>query len=548
VKRSKLKVLAAILLALVMLGRSDIRAKAHAHHEMDFYEIFNNNGTIILLISGKTGDILHANRSAGEFYGYSITQLESMNMSQINNIPVEAVKRRAAAAANEDRTKFVLEQVTADGEQRIVEAYVCPHEQDDDIVLFATIFDITEKVRLEKRNKLISGVLFVSLSAAIIFLLLFLLLRYKHSRNLKKYSEKVSFINFHDALTGLYNRMYMEQEIGQIDTPGNLPLSVVYADVNGLKLTNDIFGHESGDLLLKKAAEIFHKVCRKEDIIARIGGDEFIILMPNTEQHEAEAIVEQIKRLFSLEKIRSIKGSISIGVSTKVNKVDDINNIISIAEMKMYSQKSLERGQVKKSTINSIVELLHNDNPEEESHARSVSKLSEVIGRALGLTEEEIRKLKEAGWLHDIGKVILDKSLLNIHRKPLDQLSDEQVRKIRQHPVVGYRILISFDETLDIAGLVLTHHEYWDGSGYPKGLKREEIPFLTRIITAAEYYDTMVQRNMDTDKITEELMTQSGKRLDPRIASVLIEMNRVTVIAGENSAGKSTVGKVLVSI
>jgi diguanylate cyclase (GGDEF)-like protein/PAS domain S-box-containing protein len=523
-ERTKVKALSVIIIAVVLLMGSGIPAEAHTHHEMDFYEIFENNGTIMLLIDGKTGDILHANHTACEFYGYSITQLESMNMSQINNIPIEEIESRMAAAANEHRSDFVLEQITADGEQRTVEAYVCPHEQDGDIVLFATIFDITEKVQLEQRNKLISGVLTASLLVAGIFLALFLFTLAQHNRNLRKHNKRVEYLSFHDPLTGLYNRAYYEQVIPKLDTSRKLPLSIVMADVNGLKLTNDIFGHEAGDLLLKKAAETFQRVRRKEDVIARIGGDEFVILMPNTDMHTAEAIVEQVRSLFAQEKIMAIKGSISMGEDTKVDEKDDIHHVISNAEMKMYSKKSLERGQVKESAINSIIELLHKDNPEEERHAQSVSRISEELGKRLNLSEENIRKLKEAGRLHDIGKVILDKSLLNIHGMPSDKLSEEQIRKIRQHPVIGYRILNSFDETLDIAGLILAHHEYWDGSGYPKGLKGEEIPLLARIIAAAEYYDTLLHRITDTDQITEELKAQSGKKLDPQLVSALLSI------------------------
>jgi diguanylate cyclase (GGDEF)-like protein/putative nucleotidyltransferase with HDIG domain len=312
--------------------------------------------------------------------------------------------------------------------------------------------------------------------------------------------------------------MYYEQKIKEMDIPRNLPLSVVMADVNGLKLTNDIFGHESGDLLLQKAAEVFQKVCREVDVIARIGGDEFVILMPNTKKHIAEAIVDQIKSFFSLEKIQAIKGSISMGADTKYDEIDDINHVISNAEIKMYSQKTLERGEAKESAIKSIVEMLRDNSLEEERHAQSVSRISEEIGRALHLPEMDIRKLKEAGLLHDIGKITLEKRLLDKYA----DLSEEEIRKVRQHPVIGYRILNSFDETLDIAGLVLAHHECWDGSGYPKGLKGDEIPLLARIIAAAEYYDTLMHRTAAAGEYREELKTQSGIKLDPQLVSILL--------------------------
>lgn len=183
---------------------------------------------------------------------------------------------------------------------------------------------------------------------------------------LNKNKEHIKYLTRHDSLTGLYNRMFFEDELKKVDTKENLPISIIYGDVNGLKMTNDIFGHEIGDKLLKKSAEIMKKVCRETDIIARIGGDEFTILLPNTEQSDTEKIIKRIKCEFANENIIAIKASISLGCDTKISTEQDIESIIKNAEGKMYKQKTLNRKKINSNIIQTIIETLHNKNPEEK--------------------------------------------------------------------------------------------------------------------------------------------------------------------------------------
>lgn len=256
-----------------------------------------------------------------------------------------------------------------------------------------------------------------------------------------------------------------------MDTERNLPLSIIMGDMNGLKLTNDIFGHAAGEMLLQKGAAILKKVCRADDIIARIGGDEFVILLPKTDFEDCQSIMERIKGEFSKEHFKAIKGSISMGCAVKKRLDQDITQILQDAETQMYLDKTLHRKNNDREQMLRIVETLHERNPREKEHAEWVSAICERIGRLLGLPEREIVLLQKAGYLHDIGKIVL-----------LDDGTPGKEGEMQQHPVIGYRILNSFEDTMDLAECVLAHHERWDGSGYLKGLKGNEIPKLARII------------------------------------------------------------------
>lgn len=336
----------------------------------------------------------------------------------------------------------------------------------------------------------------------------------------KKNEENIKYLSSHDSLTGLYNRMYFDYKLQEIDNKKNLPISIIFGDVNGLKLTNDIFGHSAGDTLLKKSAEILKKVCREEDIVARVGGDEFVILMINTDAREAKKVITRIKKEFSKEKIIAIKGSMSVGYDTKISIDIDIERTMENAENKMYNEKTLNRKIINSDMVKTIIETLHEKNPEQKRHSIAVSEICQNIGRRMDLSEAEIMKLQKAGFLHDIGKIVLDEHILNKN----GVLNAEEKREKQQHSVVGYRILNSFEDTLDIAEAILAHHENWDGSGYPKGLKGEEIPKLARILAVAENYDAMMNDSinnvMSKEEVIKEINNKSGVKFDPEIVRI----------------------------
>jgi diguanylate cyclase (GGDEF)-like protein/PAS domain S-box-containing protein/putative nucleotidyltransferase with HDIG domain len=339
----------------------------------------------------------------------------------------------------------------------------------------------------------------------------------------KQMEQKLEYLSYNDQLTGLYNRRFFEEELNRLDVKRNLPLTIVMADVNGLKLVNDSFGHVIGDELLKKVAEVMSKGFRADDIIARLGGDEFVVLLPNTDAYETEQIVKRIKGLALKEKVGSIDISISFGYETKTNVKEKIHEIFKKAEDQMYKKKLFESPSMRGKTIKVIISTLHEKNKREEQHSLRVSALCQSMGEAIGLTEEEIEELRTVGLLHDIGKIAIEENILN---KP-GKLTSDEWEEIKRHPEIGYRILSTVNDMSEMAEHVLAHHERWDGRGYPKGLKGKEIPFQSRIMAIADAYDAMTSersyRSALPERIAiEELQKNSGIQFDPKLIKIFV--------------------------
>jgi len=325
----------------------------------------------------------------------------------------------------------------------------------------------------------------------------------------KKRETEIFYLSYHDQLTGLFNRMFYEEELKRLDTERNLPLTIVMGDVNGLKLINDSFGHAVGDELLKKVAQVITKGCRTDDIIARLGGDEFVILLPQTDADETERIIKRIQALAFKERIESIDLSISFGYEVKRGMGKRIQEVFKNAEDKMYKQKIFEGASMRGRTINVIINSLQEKDKREEQHSHRVSALCKSMGEALGLPTSEIEELKSVGLLHDIGKIGIDETILN---KP-GKLTVDERKEINRHPEIGYRILNTVNDMSDAANYVLYHHETWNGKGYPKGLKGVEIPFVSRIITIADAYDAMTSERSYRSALPEEVAIGNCRKM-----------------------------------
>ncbi|MEL7657174.1 MAG: HD-GYP domain-containing protein, partial [Bacillota bacterium] len=339
-----------------------------------------------------------------------------------------------------------------------------------------------------------------------------------------KREEEISYLSYHDKLTGLYNRRFYEEEIKRIDIKRNLPISIIMGDVNGLKLVNDAFGHEKGDELLLKAAEAIQKVCRKADCAARWGGDEFIILLPKTKNEEVQEIVKKMNEQFLTDKVGNLQVSVSFGWETKKKPEEDIMKVLKNAEDHMYEQKIIENQAIKGNVINIINDTLFEKNRMEELHSKRVGDLCQKLGQAMGLSDMEVIKLKTAGVLHDIGKIMVDHKIL----MKKSNLIEQEWNEIKRHTDIGYRILSSSFNMLELAEGILSHHERWDGKGYPQGLKGEAIPLVARIIALADSYDAMISdrpyRNaLSEEEALAEIRENAGTQFEPEIARIFVE-------------------------
>jgi diguanylate cyclase (GGDEF)-like protein/PAS domain S-box-containing protein len=339
----------------------------------------------------------------------------------------------------------------------------------------------------------------------------------------KEKQERIQFLIHHDQLTGLYNRHYFEEQLELLDKEATLPFSIAMADVNGLKLTNDAFGHKAGDALLQQVASIFLKHCRPEDIIARIGGDEFIMLLPNTTRSETATLMEKI--LSSIEQNRQDKIvlSVSIGWETKELPEQTINEIFIKAEEHMYRKKLVESQSMRNQTIKVIMHTLLETNVRERIHCEKVSQLCARIGRAMHLDSDTLKDLELAALMHDIGKIAISERVIN----KVGPLSESEYEEIKRHPEIGYHILKSVDIYTTVADCVLSHHERWDGTGYPRGLSGKNIPLIARIIAVVDTYEAMTgnrdyRSSMSLKEACDELARCSGTQFDPEIVDIFL--------------------------
>lgn len=350
-------------------------------------------------------------------------------------------------------------------------------------------------------------------------------LKVKNAMELMKRKEEIIYLSHHDKLTGLYNRRFYEEEIKRLDTERNLPISIIMGDVNGLKLANDGFGHEAGDRLLKKIADILKSECRKDDIVARTGGDEFLIALPETGIEEAEKIIDRIKGKCNNEKEDPIKPSVSLGSCTKEHVAQDINTVYKMAEDRMYSIKLMESKSIRSSIISSLRETLYERTHETEEHSERLIELSYKIGKALGLSIDHINNLQLLALLHDIGITAIPDHIL--HKN--GDLVTEEWDIMKNHCKIGYRIISASQDLAHIAEDILCHHENWDGSGYPQGLMGEDIPLNSRILSILDTYDSMIygsfyQKSVAKQEAVEFIKIQTGKYFDPKIAEAFIKI------------------------
>lgn len=340
----------------------------------------------------------------------------------------------------------------------------------------------------------------------------------------KEKRKQIEFLSYHDQLTGAYNRRYFEEELIRLDNNKNLPLTIVYADVNGLKIINDAFGHKYGDLLIKQVSDVLKTEFRPEDIISRTGGDEFVILLPKTEGYFAAKLINNAKEKIEEKVVMNIKMSVSFGLATKNDESQSIENILKNAEDFMYKEKTFDSTSNRNAVIKSIINTLQIKNPREDAHSKRVGIICESIGKAYNLRDDKLKELRIAGELHDIGKIAIGEAILN---KP-NTLSKAEWTQIKRHPEIGYRLLCTSSEYYNIAECVLLHHERWDGKGYPKGLKAYQIPWKARVLAIADSYDAMTydrpyRNSLSLEEAVEEIKKNAKTQFDPDIARTFVE-------------------------
>jgi len=341
----------------------------------------------------------------------------------------------------------------------------------------------------------------------------------------KRAEEKIRYVSFHDTITGLYNRAYGEEEIRRLDTGRELPISIIMGDVNYLKLTNDAFGHEEGDKLLKHVGLLMQSCCRNEDIIVRWGGDEFVMILPKTDCPAAEAVARRIKETKRGAIVDTVlHPSIALGIATKVNNKDDVYQILRAAENRMYTAKALESSYNQELIIDSLTQKLKNKTKVVGGLLQRAKSIFSQLGSRMELTDKEISDLNTSLLLHEFGKIAIPDAIF-MKRGPL---SPEEFEIVKQHSETGYRIARGLNDYAPVADTVLSVHEYWNGEGYPRNLIGDAIPYLSRILLVVIAYDAMTHERpykftFSHAEAIEELRRNAGKQFDPVMVELYIE-------------------------
>ncbi|NMB19377.1 MAG: diguanylate cyclase [Firmicutes bacterium] len=330
---------------------------------------------------------------------------------------------------------------------------------------------------------------------------------------------------YRDPLTGLHNRRYLEGKLPDVNSEDQLPLSVIIGDVNGLKIINDSMGHQKGDEILKDAADVFRAVARPEDVVVRWGGDEFLIVLPKTSSLEAQTISTEITERSATTSEFGLTPSIALGYSTKTEPEDDLADVFRRAETSMYQQKMSSAQSRRSALVLSLQQALAEKSHETEEHARNLQRLAVGLAQRMELSDGEVVTSSLVALLHDIGKVAISESILD----KSGPLTAEEWDVMKRHCEIGYRIVASSPDLLDVAEGVLYHHERWDGGGYPHGLVGEDIPIAARIVALADAFDAMTsdrpyRKALSRKDALAEIALKAGCQFDPALTGEFLNM------------------------
>lgn len=341
--------------------------------------------------------------------------------------------------------------------------------------------------------------------------------------------DEIIYLSNHDALTGLYNRRYFESQLRQLDEPRFFPLSVLMGDVNGLKFTNDVFGHFAGDHLLFVVAEAMKKQCRADQIIARWGGDEFVVLMPNTDGREASATAQGIIRECRQYDADKLTVSISFGCAVKAGPDKKLTDILIRAEDRMYQNKTADRRAFQTAALKKIEDRLFATGYESLEQVRMLRQLCRRMAPYFHLSEREISQLELLAQAHDYGEIAVNSFTLE---KP-SPLTLSEWKEVRKHPEIGCRILATASSHPEVGDLLLSHHESWNGGGYPMGISGTDIPLLSRIFSVIDAYTAMVhdrpyRKPLPREEAVRILAAESGTKYDPQVVGVFMRLTDMT--------------------
>lgn len=353
---------------------------------------------------------------------------------------------------------------------------------------------------------------------------------------LEVYNKQLQNLATTDSLTGLENRLAFDEYLKRISRleDGNSDWVMVMIDVNGLKYTNDTFGHLAGDALIVAAANAISAAFGEVGKCFRIGGDEFVVLAKSNRDQVYKLRCALNRAVEEYNKNALYRLSMAVGESFLKNDSGlrkSISDWKLEADLNMYhdkvnSHRSRETSDNKnlRELVSCLISIEEAKDAYTAHHSDRVQELSEMLAKYLGLSEATQQLISDAAILHDIGKVGVSDAILG---KP-SKLTDEEFAVIKQHPVIGARILMQSNYTQEMVQIVLHHHERYDGRGYPEGVAGDDIPLGARVIAIADSIDAMTSRRCYRDAMSlefcrNEIEKNIGLMYDPAIAKVALE-------------------------
>lgn len=326
-----------------------------------------------------------------------------------------------------------------------------------------------------------------------------------------------------DNLTNLYNRRCFEETMNKFNGKEIEKITAVSIDLNGLKFINDTLGHLAGDRIIIDTANIIREVFEDYGHISRIGGDEFGVILENVGEEEVEKLLNILSLKIEQYNFTAPNGNMSVAYGYSHHTIGLVNMeyLFQVADNNMYQNKLLKKESTRGTFVKTLMKALEAKDYVSEGHVVRMEKLAVLIGEALFLHQDQMDRLILLTKFHDIGKIGIPDSIL---KKP-EKLTEDEWKVMMTHTSIGERIALESLEIKDIAPLIFHHHERWDGTGYPSGLSKEDIPIECRILAVVDSFDAMTNdrpyhKAMHEAEAAKEIIACSGIFYDPKIVDI----------------------------
>ena len=458
--------------------------------EKEYLDNVLQNSADAIVIGDEDGKILRGNKQALNLFGYGVYGNYGKHFSEFY--------------ADHEEMKRMLKHLKEKDSLRDYEISILHKDG------FAIPCSLSVSLLRDKENNIVGSIGII-----------------RDLREWKKAQQKLEEMSIYDHLTGLYNRAFFEEEMLRLEDGRYSPMGIVVCDVDGLKLINDTYGHGKGDELIKRTSDILRRCFRSSDILARIGGDEFAVLLTESDEETVRNCCERI-RLEVDRYHRSMPQtglSVSIGYAVALEPLIDMNGLFKQADDAMYKEKLQQHKSCRGEAVQALISTLRERDHVTEKHAGCLQEYSIQMGRLMNLSEERLNDLRLLSRFHDLGKVgIPDRTLF----KP-GRLTSEESKEMKRHSEIGYRIALSTSDLAPIADYILKHHEWWDGSGYPLGLQGKDIPLECRILALVDAYDSMTRDRpyrtaMSAQDARAELQKYAGIQFDPELVENFVKL------------------------